>query len=124
VWLSLTTGFISISCAKRLDQPGQPIDVTTLMLRARRREHLEELQRCHPDLIGHLPVQESRSADYPFRLVVPKGVVAALVAREVERIGYGNFKQEAGHVHGHASPYLNALHRTWSVMRTLDPRQP
>jgi hypothetical protein len=124
VWLNLTTGFISIACARHLDRPGQPIDEATLMLRARRREHLEELQGRHPDLIGGIVVQESKTADYPFRLIAPKSTVSALVAREVQSITYGNFKNEAGNVHGHSSPYLRALHDVWSVMRTLDPRQP
>ena len=124
MWLNLTAGFVSISCARHLDRPGHPIDESTLMLRARRSEHLEELQRRHPDLIGHTVVQESRSADYPYRIIADKGVVAALVAREVQSIGYGNFKNEAGNVHGQTSPYLRALHDVWSVMRRLDPRQP
>lgn len=122
MWLNLTAGFISIACARHLDRPGQPIDESLLMMRARRREHLEEVQRRHPDLIGSLPVQESRTADYPFRIIADKGAVAALVAREVQSIGYGNFKNEAARIHGHTSPFLRALHDVWSIMRRLDHR--
>ncbi len=113
MWIALIPGFVSISCGRHLDQPGKPVDVGTLMLRARLRLHLERLQQRHPDLLGGKVIQESESADYRFRIVAPKAVVAALVSREVLAIEYANFKSEVFAVEGR-SPYEVALHRVWS----------
>jgi hypothetical protein len=94
-----------------------------MMLRARCRDHLERLRQRFPDLLGDVDVLESATADYAIRLLLPKVVAEQLVVELVREITWDNFKGEAAQVFGHASPYLHALHRTWSVMRALDPRQ-
>ena len=55
--------------------------------------------------------------DYPYRASIPKETVAEVVASNILRINYHNFKDEAQNVLGlNENKRLNALHSVWSVM--------
>jgi hypothetical protein len=124
VWVHSIHGFFSLVSARQGDGGHhQPVDPSLMMLRARCRDHLERLRRRFPALLADADVLESATADYPFRLLLPKPTAEKLVVELVREIQWDNFKNQAATIHGHPSPYLRALHDTWSVMRRLDPRQ-
>jgi len=117
MWIFCPTHFLSIVAARDLDAPGHPIDPTRLVVRARRREHLEALIQSHPDLLCALAIMATPTRDYAFRIVVMKEAFAEVMRRQVMGIDYDNFKSAAAAANGHASPYVEALHRVWTVMR-------
>jgi hypothetical protein len=111
--------FLSIVSAKC---PDQSIDPVRLVVRARRRSHLEALQQRHQDLLGALEINALRGRDYPVRLVVLKPVFAEVMRREVMGLLHTNFKDEAAAVAGHTSDYVDCLHTTWMTMRKLQTK--
>jgi len=116
MWSFSPTYFISVVAARDLDAPGHPIDPTRLVVRARRREHLEALIKANADLLGSLVVMATPDRDYAFRIVVMKEIFAEVARHQVMGINYDNFKSAAAAANGHGNSYVAALHRVWSVM--------
>lgn len=128
MWLMTRYGMFSTVCGRK-QQPGDidgkftgALDTQALMVRARWQEHLERLVKRFPVLQPY-PIQESTNNDYRFRIVVPKHVWADVMMALAEDVDYGNFKNEAGRVHGHQSPYLDVLHRVWSLGYDMQTRR-
>jgi hypothetical protein len=120
MWIQLPSiGFVSLACARKAPGPGQAIDTNKLMLRARKRKHLENLQRACPKL-AKFEIIESTGTDYRFRIVAPKKAVAASIAALVEALDYSNTKATAELRSAEVGEdFVHALHRTWSVMHEL-----
>ena len=119
VWVQTSTfGFVSIVLAET--QPGSGVaDREKLMIRARRREHLELLQREHPTL-AEFAITQTLGYDYPWRIApVPKALVAAAVAEAVLAISYRNFKSACATKPELGPRYEPLLHEVWSVLRRL-----
>lgn len=121
MWLFTRYGFYSAVCARQGDGGfGQPVDETRIMVRARRREHLEALLDRFADLLGEAVIHKSDSSDYRFRIFLDKTVWAQVVERLAMDIDYDNFKSEvARHIGTVGAPYEHALHEVWSVMYRL-----
>jgi hypothetical protein len=121
MWIFTRYGFFSAVCARQADgRHGRPVDPDRIMVRARVRIHLEQLQARFPALIGELAITESRDTDYAFRLIVAKGMWSELLGALGAEIDYDNFKSEVAAHQGRAgAKYEHALHEVWSVMRRL-----
>jgi hypothetical protein len=104
VWLCLNDAFLSIvskDCAR-----------DELLVRARRKGDIEKI-------FPGAKVTRTPNADYLYRAVVKRAVVAQAMVEEVGRITYGNFKDSVREEDLH-SVYL----RTWAAMATLQPARP
>lgn len=118
MWIQTTLGFVSIVLADT--EPGSGIpDPDHFMVRARRREHLAAFQREHPALQG-LAIQESRTADYRWRLApVPKETVALVIADAIRAVHYRNFKRAVAQQPVADHDYEHLLHEVWTVLRRM-----
>jgi hypothetical protein len=130
MWIFSRQGFFSIACA---DKPGRgrKIDPETVMVRARVKQHLKNLQnrfRKSKTLrsIARTPIEKTLLTDYRYRLILPKAVwVQALGELAMEQT-WSNFKDEAQKFErkNKQSPdYVDALHDIWSVMHWLQVRE-
>jgi hypothetical protein len=121
MWLFTRYGFYSIACARK---PDGSRDTETVMIRCRRKAHLQNLQSRFP-AVARLQVMTLPEHDYRYRLIVPKAdwaVIAGELAAEQE---WSNFKNEAARFQGSAgSDYVHALHRVWDVMYELQRSEP
>jgi hypothetical protein len=103
MWLFLPFGFFSVVVNGR--------NYKQLMVRARNRADLERLLSRYPRKaeILHTP-----NADYPYRIVVPRGSFARFMAKEVETMQTDNFKSAAMKLGGFS---WELLHSIWDVLR-------
>ena len=119
MWVLTTSGFLSIVLADTEAGSGVP-DPDLVMVRARRRSHLEEFQAAHQQLARCEIVESGPACDYRFRIVASKRLVAEALLDAVNDIGYRNFKGAAHRRCGVlGDDYVSALHEVWSVMRRL-----
>lgn len=116
MWLFTKYGFFSPVCAREGDgAKGQPVDVNKVMVRARRRDHLEKLMAAFPDQLSVCSIAESQGTDYPVRIFVAKSAWVEVMAGLANELDYDNFKEKAGAVHGHSSPYVTVLGKVWQT---------
>jgi hypothetical protein len=120
MWLFTRYGFYSLACARK---PDGRIDPALMMVRARLRRHLENLQARFPALatgkIVHLT-----GRDYRWRLFVPKGRWVEILAELGEEQEWSNFKDEAQRYQkSDGLDYVHALHSVWSTMNDLQARE-
>lgn len=68
--------------------------------------------------IFNVSAEHTPQNDYPYRASVPKEMVAQVVANNILRINYGNFKNQAEDdtSEQNKSAWIEALHEVWSVM--------
>ena len=108
MWLFTKHGFVSI--VENLHNPE------TLLERARVRKDLENFVETLKAIDGKDRwIAETPAADYGYRIVAEKGVVADAVAASTRGIDYSNFKNA---VHGDPSRD-NAYFEVWAAMREL-----
>jgi hypothetical protein len=120
MWLFTRYGFFSVACARKA---GGGEDPDLLMIRARRRAHLEQLQARFPEIAG-AEIIVTRDRDYRYRIVVAKTVWAGTVSELALEQTWSNFKNEAERFQGKAgSDYVRALHEVWDVMYELQGRE-
>jgi hypothetical protein len=120
MWLFTRYGFYSIACARKRDDP---IDPTLVMIRARRRAHLKNLQQRFQALAG-VKIVTLQARDYRYRLIVPKELWAGIVTELAQEQEWSNFKNEAARYQGAAgSDYVHALHEVWEVMLNLQGKR-
>lgn len=122
MWIATRQGFFSIVCGYRY-QDGIPYpDTRVLMIRARRKDHLEALRLRFPSL-GDIVTETG--TDYPHRIITDRRMVGEVVASAASSIDYHNFKREAERVHGSESAYVEFLHDAWaSGLRMEDVGKP
>jgi hypothetical protein len=113
MWLFTRYGFFSVACARR---PNDSIDPDNVMIRSRRKAHLQNLQtRFHELAAAELIALPDR--DYRYRLIVSKPLWSKIVAELTNEQDWSNFKNEAARFQGtRGSDYIHALHRVWEVM--------
>jgi hypothetical protein len=116
MWIFTRYGFVSIACAKK---PDGSIDEDTLMVRARARKHLENLQeRFRDTAFGKAEILTGAGTDYKFRVIIPKAEWASVVSQLAMEQTWSNFKSEAARF-GHMKTsglYIHALHEIWAIM--------
>jgi hypothetical protein len=99
MWCFTRYGFLSVACAQAKDGS---IDSQTVMVRARRADHLRNLQARFPALaVAEIVTLPNR--DYRYRLVVPKRVWVAALAEMAEEQEWSNFKQQVAEHQGRSA---------------------
>jgi hypothetical protein len=107
MWLMTTIGFFSVV------QKGTDRDVLTV--RARSRQHLQQLKRqCLPGLT----IVAGGGSDYPFRTEVRRADWLAAVQALTTEINYPNFKNAATRQLGQG--YHETLMQVWTAMLALE----
>ena len=119
MWLATIYGFFSVVCAHKDGGKSAEINPNLLMIRARRKEHLQSLRERFPKQLDACEISETRNTDYRWRIICPKQVWAGCVKELVEEQTYPNFKSACEEPFGHQNPYPHALHRIWSVMHEM-----
>jgi hypothetical protein len=121
MWIFSRYGFFSADCARQgQGEYGQPVDPDRIMVRARLRAHLENLQQRFPDLLGALEIQQFEGTDYAYRIFIGKTVWAQVMAALADDIDYDNFKSAvARHLGSEGAAYEHALHDVWGTMYGL-----
>ena len=104
MWICLTNAFLSI-----VSKDCQPDE---LLVRARRPGDIE---RVFPDA----KVEERDGTDYQFRAVISRRAVAEVIAHEVTRIDYDNFKNSVKDDRLH-----DAYAAFWHQHARLQPTRP
>lgn len=109
MWLLTPSGFVSI-----VEHRADP---SMLLVRARVLSDLESFV-AKAKLLGVRPVYElvrfTPAADYPYRVTLPRTLVATIVSDFVLRdLHYPNFKAAAPHDRQHV------LHNVWSELQEL-----
>jgi hypothetical protein len=116
MWLFTRYGFFSIACASQADGA---VDPQTVMVRARRKAHLQKLQSRF-QLIAPAEIVTLPERDYRYRLIVPKAAWVAVSAELAEEQDWSNFKDEAARFQGTSgADYICALHAVWDVMYSI-----
>ncbi len=117
MWVFTRYGFFSIACANGKD--GE-IDENTVMIRARSREHLENLRERFSDThIAAAQILSDKGTDYKFRVIIPKAEWALIISQLATEQTWSNFKNEASRfarAKHTSNRYINALHDIWRVM--------
>jgi len=117
MWIFTIYGFYSIACA---DKPGtKEIDPDTVMVRARCKDHLQNLQKRYPELASS-EILSPPNRDYGYRLILPKSVWVAALQEMAEEQEWSNFKSEvAQRMRRDGAEYTEALHDVWRIMYRL-----
>ena len=104
---------------------GRPFEVLyqdRVMIRSRRKTHLEALKSRFPELSS---IHRSDERDYRYRVTVTKELWASVVAELAREQTWSNFKSE---VHGFqgakGADYANVLHQVWSLMKKFQESAP
>lgn len=125
MWIFTRYGFFSIACANKPD--GREIDSDSVMVRARDKQHLLNLQeRFKGTSIASLAIQTTPENDYRYRLVMPKTDWVGALSEMATEQTWRNFKNEASlfaRTHKFSSLYVDALHNIWDVMYRLQSRE-
>jgi hypothetical protein len=94
-----------------------------LMVRARRREHLELLGEAHP-VLSKAKILRSARADYMWRILVPREHFAQAMREMAEQIQFTNVKSEAAmHTDKVGADYVRMLHNCHGLFAKLQDRQ-
>ena len=112
-------GFISCVVA---DDPitGRP-STKLVMLRARRRQHLENLRRLCPMLAGVEITAARKELDYPVRMVVERETFVSIMAELARTLDYRNVKQSAHKHEAELGPdFVALMHRVHAVLAQID----
>ena len=117
MWLMTIYGFFSATSAKRAD--GR-VDPARIQVRARVREHLENLHARFPHLRRYA-IQESHNTDYAYRIILGRKSWTRVVATMVEETEWTNFKSAVASSYWTEAKYCHALASVWGVMYRLQP---
>jgi hypothetical protein len=116
MWLFTRYGFFSTACAQAAAFTPDP---NLISVRARRKEHLENLRKRFPALQDG-EIQESSGHDYRYRLTVAKSAWVDVVADLAEEQTWSYFKDEAAaHLKAGESEYLRLLDEVGALTKRL-----
>lgn len=115
MWIFSVYGFFSVTAL--------PEDRSKLMVRARVKAHLENIQKAFPMTLKSYKIQHWKGRDYQYRMIVPNTAWQAIVAQMVAETTWNNFKDECGKRFGHNSKFLGMLHRIWSLVLNTYPEK-
>lgn len=90
MWVFSIYGFYSIACATKT---GGTLDPDNVMVRARCKEHLQNLQKRCPELASS-KILSPPNRDYGYRLIVPKSTWLVALQEIAEEQTWENFKNE------------------------------
>ncbi len=116
MWTFTIYGFYSIACA---DKKDGTIDPETVMVRARVKAHLENLQERF-DFLREFKILSWNNRDYRWRIICPKHLWASALAEMALEQEWSNFKSEAtANKIDVGAGYISALHAVWNRMLDL-----
>lgn len=116
MWILCVEGFYSVASAQKADGS---IDPETVMIRARCKRHLQNLQARFPALSGS-KIITLPNRDYRYRLVVLKRIWISVLSELAGEQRWSNFKAEVERRQGKAdAAYIAALHEVWRIMARL-----
>ena len=125
MWIFTRYGFFSIACANK--PQSNEIDVDTVMVRARDKRQLLNLQERFKKIgIAEFAVECSDYADYRYRLIMPKDLWVQALSEMAKEQTWRNFKNEASlfeQAHNLSRRYVDALHEIWNIMHRLQVRE-
>ena len=113
MWLYTKLGFFSI-----VHKP--PCKKDELLVRTRCREDLEALSKKlsqASDFKG--TIVESTDSDYAYRIVIPRSILAPLIASQIMNLDYANFKATIPY---NDEPRHEAYFKCWEVMNDWQGR--
>lgn len=108
MWIFTRDGFFSVAATK-FCQPGE------VAVRARKKEHLENLMARHAIQAEILSFPE---ADYRYRIQIPKAVWGKALQDEANSLDYNSFKDAMAEA-GMSADYLRAMFATWSTIHKI-----
>tara|TARA_Y100000034_G_C6900069_1_gene415942 strand:- start:1502 stop:1876 length:375 start_codon:yes stop_codon:yes gene_type:complete len=115
MWLFTKYGFFSVVCARQEENSPLTIDLDKVMVRARKKKHLQNLKHRFIELIGNCQIIMTSGRDYPCRMVIAKDVWNKICFYLSNEIDYNNFKNEVDKTQEDRD--LNeCLHEIWSIM--------
>jgi hypothetical protein len=121
MWLFTRYGFYSVACA---DKKDGSLDPSNMMVRARRKSHLQALQKRFTQLAA-ADIVMLPGRDYKYRLIVAKDSWIKIVGELASEQTWSNFKNEAARFGGaENSDYVHALHKVWAIMNDLQRGEP
>lgn len=127
MWLFTKYGFFSVVCAKQKTTTGfdGPMDPGHMMVRARKRAHLVNLQIAATNIpeVRDAPIIAKGGTDYPVRLVIPRYAWDCLAVELAQDVKYDNFKSEVSAT-SPETDYLDLLHEVWAASRDLHRPRP
>ena len=116
MWIFTRYGFYSVACASKSDGS---LDKETVMVRGRRKDHLQNLRDRFP-VIADAEIVTMADRDYRYRMIVPKSVWVPILAELAEEQEWSNFKNEvATHQGREGVSYARALHDVWEITYRL-----
>jgi hypothetical protein len=116
MWIFSIYGFYSIACA---DNPDGSLDCDAVMVRARCKDHLKNLQARFPELTSS-EIVSWPNRDYRYRLLVPKSTWVRALQGMAEEQEWNNFKNEVTKRQGRdGHAYGSALHDVWEILYLL-----
>lgn len=118
MWIFTRYGFYSVARATAEANSDASADPNPVMVRARRKAHLENLQKRFKVLSG-CQVLEWPDRDYRFRIIVGKETWATVIAELAREQTWSNFKDQVASSLSCDLEYLHSLHEVGSVMRNL-----
>jgi hypothetical protein len=114
MWLFTKYGFFSVVCARKNNGLSSDVDTETLMIRARSKNHLENLINSFQDL-NDCQIATTHDTDYRYRIFVPKKTWSNVMLDLSSEIDYGNFKSKV-HKSLQDQEFSHCLGDIWSVM--------
>ena len=112
-------GFYSVASARIGYPDGRELDPNRVVVRARAKRHLEALIEQFPSLLAGVQLEENDSADYRWRMVIPKAVWSEVVAALANDVRYDDFERTAKH----DAEYHRALNEVWGAMFDMQDRE-
>jgi hypothetical protein len=96
MWVFTKYGFYSIACADQAGR-GRKIDPDTVMVRARTKQHLQNLKERFAFMLvgGNFAIEDRKETDYRFRILMPKATWVKMLTVLAEEQEWSNFKNEA-----------------------------
>ena len=111
MWLFTQHGMVSIVAHRT--EPGM------LLVRSRTKSHLEQLLQPLTFSDYFVPkIERTPEGDYEYRVCVPKGAVAIMIADAIGEVDYPNFKGRCDALarDSDSGDYAGMLHSIWSVV--------
>src|SRR6266700_2772783 len=107
MWLFTRHGFYSIASAANAGKPGDPPNPASVMVRARRRSHLENLQKRFQETSPY-EIKEWPGRDYRFRIIIPKEIWICVISEPAREQTWSNFKDEAAAFQSEDHDYIHS----------------
>ncbi len=119
MWIFSIYGMYSIACASKRVNGIEQLDTETVMVRARTKQHLENLQERF-DFLRQYKILSWNNRDYRWRFICPKHIWASALAEMSLEQEWSNFKNEAtANRVDVGSQYIHVLHEIWNRCLTM-----